>query len=60
MMCALDLEHTEISVAETRLARGEIKFPHAAEPFVIECECLVTLCHESPPPFGKRLCVVQA
>src|SRR5436190_21255091 len=56
----LRLKDHQTAVAECQLARGEVKFPHAAKPLIGKSTFLSVTLYEALTPTTKRFRIVQA
>jgi hypothetical protein len=56
----LRLKNHQTAVAECQLARGEVKFPHAAKPLIGKATFLSVTLYEALTPTTKRFRIVQA
>ena len=56
----LRLKNHQTAVAECQLARGEVKFPHAAKPLIGKATFLSVTRYEALTPTTKRFRIVQA
>ena len=56
----LRLKNHQTAVAECQFTRGEVEFPHAAKPLIVNPTILSLALHKALTPMTKRLSIVQA